>query len=156
MADTTSLTIGDIQTQVTVTYETSTLEITSESNSVNLVCENNSLNLTNEVLTLEVVTTNIELLEIAGVSQSYVDAKIDALTIEDLDVPNGKELDVRPNGDMYLGKALPGKLTSDAAWSINKLVFQSDGDFTGTWANVIANVASTTEIWDNRLSLTYT
>lgn len=52
----------------------------------------------------------------------------------------------------YVGKALPGTLTSAASWQIKKLVFDAVGDVTMTFADGNANFGSS---WDNRASLTY-
>lgn len=52
----------------------------------------------------------------------------------------------------YVGKALPGTLTSVAGWQIKKLVFNSEGDVTTTFADGNSTFDNT---WDNRAILTY-
>ena len=51
----------------------------------------------------------------------------------------------------YLGEALPGSLTSAPVWRIRKLNMASS-DLVITWADGNDNFDN---IWDNRLSLTY-
>lgn len=52
----------------------------------------------------------------------------------------------------YFGKAQVGSATSAAVWQIQYLTFGADGDVTVTWADGNANFDN---IWDNRVSLTY-
>lgn len=52
----------------------------------------------------------------------------------------------------YRGDALPGTLTSAAAWRITRLTLQSDGDIEILYAD--GNDAYD-NVWDNRLSLSY-
>ena len=60
--------------------------------------------------------------------------------------------DADPPTYAYLGQALPGALTSAPAWRIQKLVFNSGGDVTCTWADGNSNFDN---VWDNRASLAY-
>ena len=71
---------------------------------------------------------------------------------------NATRVDEEDGGDtLYIGDALPGTVTSSATWSIKKIVFTEDGggnsDAVTTWADGNSNRDN---IWDNRLSLTYT
>ena len=52
----------------------------------------------------------------------------------------------------YIGEASPGSLTSASAWRIKKLV-ETGPDSEITWADGNSDFDN---IWDNRLSLTYT
>jgi len=52
----------------------------------------------------------------------------------------------------YRGDALPGVLTSAASWRISRLTMQSDGDIAIVFADGNDNFDN---IWDNRLSLSY-
>lgn len=54
--------------------------------------------------------------------------------------------------EAYVGKALPGTLTSAGSWQIKKLVYGSDGDVTTTFAD---GDALFNNIWDNRAILSY-
>ena len=70
---------------------------------------------------------------------------------------NATRVDEEDDGDtLYIGDALPGTTTSSAAWSIKKIVFTEDvggnTDAVTTWADGNSNRDN---IWDNRLSLTY-
>jgi hypothetical protein len=53
---------------------------------------------------------------------------------------------------IYSGKANPGTLTSSASWQISKIVLQSDNDVAVEWADGDGNFDN---VWDNRLSLSY-
>lgn len=53
----------------------------------------------------------------------------------------------------YRGDALPGTLTSALLWRVQRLTLQSDGDTEIVFADGDDNFDN---IWDNRLSLTYT
>jgi len=79
-------------------------------------------------------------------------------TLEDV-MPQGKQVDF-DGVYIYKGKATPGSALSAAAWEIQRIekVLGGDGktDYSYTYANVVSSVASKTEIWDNRASLTYT
>jgi hypothetical protein len=71
---------------------------------------------------------------------------------------NASRVDEEDDGDtLYIGDALPGTANSSASWSIKKIVFTVDGngntDAVTTWADGNSNRDN---IWDNRLSLTYT
>jgi hypothetical protein len=52
----------------------------------------------------------------------------------------------------YRGDALPGVLTSAASWRVSRLTTQSDGDIAIVFADGNDNFDN---IWDNRLSLSY-
>jgi hypothetical protein len=52
----------------------------------------------------------------------------------------------------YRGDALPGVLTSAASWRVSRLTTQSDGDIAIIFADGNDNFDN---IWDNRLSLSY-
>lgn len=52
----------------------------------------------------------------------------------------------------YRGDALPGTLTSVAAWRVTRMTLQSDGDIEILYADGNDNYDN---IWDNRLSLSY-
>lgn len=52
----------------------------------------------------------------------------------------------------YKGEAAAGVLTSAASWRISRLTIQSDGDTEILWADGNTNYDN---IWDNRLSLSY-
>ena len=52
----------------------------------------------------------------------------------------------------YRGDALPGVLTSAASWRVTRLTAQSDGDLAIVFADGNDNFDN---IWDNRLSLSY-
>lgn len=53
---------------------------------------------------------------------------------------------------IYSGKANPGTVTSSASWQISKIVLQSDNDVSVQWADGDGNFDN---VWDNRLSLSY-
>jgi hypothetical protein len=55
---------------------------------------------------------------------------------------------------IYIGRAVPGSLTSAAVWSISKTVVASgtDSDSTKTWADGDADADN---VWDDRLILSY-
>jgi hypothetical protein len=70
---------------------------------------------------------------------------------------NATRVDEEDDGDtLYIGDALPGTVPSSATWSIKKIVFTEDvggnTDAVITWADGNSNRDN---IWDNRLSLTY-
>jgi hypothetical protein len=52
----------------------------------------------------------------------------------------------------YRGDALPGTLTSAASWRVQRMTMQSDGDIAILFADGNDNFDN---IWDNRLSLSY-
>lgn len=52
----------------------------------------------------------------------------------------------------YVGKAVPGTVTSAASWQVKKLVFDASGDVTTTFADGDSDFNN---VWDNRASLTY-
>jgi len=52
----------------------------------------------------------------------------------------------------YRGDALPGTATSAAAWRVQRMTLQSDGDIAIVFADGNDNFDN---IWDNRLSLSY-
>jgi len=55
---------------------------------------------------------------------------------------------------VYIGKAASGTLTSDPGWQIRKLTYDINGNVTDLgFGNGTDNY---TNIWDNRISLTYT
>jgi hypothetical protein len=55
-------------------------------------------------------------------------------------------------GTTYIGEASPGSLTSASAWRIKRVV-ETGPDSVITWADGDSDFDN---IWDNRLSLTYT
>lgn len=70
---------------------------------------------------------------------------------------NASRVDEEDDGDtLYIGDALPGTVDSSATWSIKRVVFTEDvggnTDAVTTWADGDSNRDN---IWDNRLSLTY-
>ena len=70
---------------------------------------------------------------------------------------NATRVDEEDGGDtLYIGDALPGTVNSSATWSIKKIVFTEDvggnTDAVITWADGNSNRDN---IWDDRLSLTY-
>ncbi len=68
------------------------------------------------------------------------------------DVPYAKQTDFVTDDLIYRGEAAVGSLTSASAWRIRKLVIGVDGDVSETWADGNANFDN---VWDNRLSLSY-
>ena len=67
-------------------------------------------------------------------------------------------VDEEDDGDtLYIADALPGTVNNSATWSIKKIVFTEDvggnTDAVTTWADGNSNRDN---IWDDRLSLTYT
>lgn len=68
------------------------------------------------------------------------------------DMQYAKRLDSVSSTEMYKGEAAVGSLTTSALWRIQKIIFGNDGDVTITWADGNANFDN---IWDNRLSLSY-
>ena len=78
-------------------------------------------------------------------------------TTED-DMPYARQIDFEGNY-IYKGKASPGALVSAAAWEIQRIekVVGGDGktDYSYTYAAVTDNEPSQTNIWDDRLTLTY-
>lgn len=52
----------------------------------------------------------------------------------------------------YLGRAVPGTLTSAADWSIQRITEPADGDIFTEWAD---GDGDPDNIWDNRLALSY-
>lgn len=70
---------------------------------------------------------------------------------------NASRVDEEDDGDtLYIGDALPGTVESSATWSIKRIVFTEDvggnTDSVTTWADGNSNRDN---IWDDRLSLTY-
>lgn len=70
---------------------------------------------------------------------------------------NATRIDEESSGDvLYVGNALPGTATSSATWSIKRITFTLDGsgntDSVTEWADGNSNRDN---IWDNRLSLSY-
>lgn len=63
-----------------------------------------------------------------------------------------KRIDFITDSLFYKGEALPGTATSLGTWRISKVTIAGDGDVTVLWANGSSQFAN---IWDNRLSLTY-
>ena len=66
-----------------------------------------------------------------------------------------KEIDEITGGDIYIGEALPGTLTSEAKWRIQFVNFTKTGqleDVSITWAD---GNALFDNIWNDRLSLSY-
>ena len=54
---------------------------------------------------------------------------------------------------VYIGRADPGKATSEAAWSIQKLAYDdNDNVLTVKWAG---GVNDYNQVWDNRATLDY-
>jgi hypothetical protein len=74
----------------------------------------------------------------------------DFLGIEVKDLSLASIYDDSNDPIIYLGKALPGELTSSAVWQISK-INMTTGVIT-TWADGDSNFDN---IWDNRASLTY-
>jgi hypothetical protein len=64
-----------------------------------------------------------------------------------------KRVDFVGDDTIYIGYAVPGSLTSGAVWQISKIVTSADGDVVVTFAN---GNALYNNIWDNRLSISYT
>ena len=58
---------------------------------------------------------------------------------------------------LYVGTALPGSVTSAKSWRVQKLLYDANGALSAVlWANVsAAGVPSSSEIWDNRATLSY-
>jgi len=58
---------------------------------------------------------------------------------------------------LYVGTARAGSVTGAAAWRIQKLGYDGNGNLSAvSWANVDVNgYPSAAEVWDNRASLTY-
>lgn len=52
---------------------------------------------------------------------------------------------------VYVGKAVPGTLTSDPNWKIQRITDLGSGDLEIKWADS----AAFSQIWDNRLTLSY-
>lgn len=53
---------------------------------------------------------------------------------------------------LYRGEAAVGSSESDPKWRIRRITLGDDGDVTEVWANGNANF---TNVWDNRVSITY-
>lgn len=68
------------------------------------------------------------------------------------DMPYAKQTDFVTDNLIYRGEAAVGSLVSAPAWRIRKLVIGVDGDVSETWADGNANFDN---VWDDRLSLTY-
>ena len=54
-------------------------------------------------------------------------------------------------GVLYIGEAVPGTSGASPAWRVSKVTTVGD-DISKTWAS---GTARFTQVWDNRLSLTY-
>ena len=63
-----------------------------------------------------------------------------------------KQTDFVTDNLIYRGEAAVGSATSASAWRIRKLIIGNDGDVSETWADGNANFDN---VWDDRLSLTY-
>ncbi len=65
-----------------------------------------------------------------------------------------QKLDYDGDGKLiYSGEAVPGSLSSAAVWAIKKLVYDVDDQLIETlWAG---GSSDRTNIWDNRVSLSY-
>ncbi|HEY9701464.1 MAG TPA: hypothetical protein V6C58_03420 [Allocoleopsis sp.] len=68
------------------------------------------------------------------------------------DMPYAKRVDFVSDTEFYKGEATVGEVTSAASWRIQKTVLGNDGDVTVTWADGNANFDN---VWDNRVSLSY-
>jgi hypothetical protein len=71
------------------------------------------------------------------------------------DTMYNKEIDEIAGGDLYIGEALPGTLTSEAKWRIQFVDFTKTGsleDISITWAD---GDALFDNVWDDRLTLSY-
>jgi YD repeat-containing protein len=84
---------------------------------------------------------------------------ITPLPVAGLAAPVGVQIDNSAvnSQPLYVGTARAGSATSAAAWRIQKLVYDGNGNLSAvTWANVDVNgLPSAAEVWDNRASLTY-
>lgn len=77
---------------------------------------------------------------------------IQTLVQQEVDMQYARLIDSTANDTiMYIGEAVPGALTSVAAWRIKKVTFVAE-DTAITWAGGTANFD---KIWDDRLSLSY-
>ena len=73
--------------------------------------------------------------------------------IEELENVYAQQIDFITDDEFYRGEAVPGSLTSGAVWRIRKIVVNpTDGDTSTTWADGDSEFDN---IWDNRLSLSY-
>jgi hypothetical protein len=80
----------------------------------------------------------------------------DYISGDEKNVPQRKEIDFVGDTVIYKGWAVPGALTSQAVWKIQRIEFVgADKDVVYTWAGVTSNEANYDQIWDDRASLTY-
>lgn len=70
----------------------------------------------------------------------------------DEDMPYAKQTDFINDNLLYRGEAEVGSATSSPVWRIKKVILGNDGDVSETWADGNANFDN---IWDNRVSLSY-
>lgn len=62
------------------------------------------------------------------------------------------KVDFITEDEFYRGEAEPGSSSSGAVWRIRYVVIASDGDIVTTWADGNSDFDN---VWDDRLSLTY-
>lgn len=67
-------------------------------------------------------------------------------------VKYSRRIDVISDTVMYKGEATPGTANSAASWRISRITTNAEGDVTEEWAG---GTAEFTQVWDNRLSLSY-
>lgn len=67
-------------------------------------------------------------------------------------VKYSRRIDVISDTVMYKGEATPGTANSAAGWRISRITTNAEGDVTEEWA---AGSAEFTQVWDDRLSLSY-
>lgn len=72
-------------------------------------------------------------------------------TTSEEDTMYAKQIDFVGETVIYKGEAVPGSLTSASVWRVRKLTLTGD-DVAETWADGNANFDN---VWDNRISLTY-
>lgn len=90
-----------------------------------------------------------------GISLNIVDDvgndQVDITITSESELKYAKQVDDVSGTTLYIGEAIAGTALSAASWRISKVVFTGD-DVSVTWSDGDTNFNN---IWDNRLSLTY-
>ena len=143
--DTSQILVNSVEDSVAlVTIESSIISTDTEKLSTVTNTENNNV-------VVEVSTTTI--LVASGAQGPQGPQGLPGASGGEEEMPYAKQTDFATDSLIYRGEAAVGSTTSAAAWRIRKLVLGSDGDVAETWADGNANFDN---VWDDRLSLTYT
>jgi hypothetical protein len=144
---------------VTIEEETVNVPIVEEALDAQILEETLEVNLAEEALDAPIVEEVINLLDTGetiqvseGDTVAVEVAEVYERILEEA-VPYAKQIDVTNNDTViYKGEAVPGTLTSAAAWRISRITIASDNDTVVEWAAGNSNFA---HVWDDHLTLSY-